>query len=101
MTLPRPRGRPRGGARWRYGNGTGNEARSFRTSRSRPHSRSSPWLFGALIIKGALEFNVGWGDIGPEAGYFPFRIGILIVLASLVNLVRALLRRKTLAADSS
>ena len=27
--------------------------------------------FGALIIKGALEFNVGWGDIGPEAGYFP------------------------------
>jgi hypothetical protein len=57
-------------------------------------------LFGALIIKGALEFSIGWGDIGPEAGYFPFRVGILICLASLVNLVWALIRRKTLAADT-
>jgi hypothetical protein len=55
---------------------------------------------GALIIKGALEFNTGWGDIGPEAGYFPFRVGILIVLASLVNLVWAFIRRKMLAADT-
>ncbi len=55
--------------------------------------------FGALIIKGALEFSVGWGDIGPEAGYFPFRVGILIILASLVNLARAFLRRSTLATE--
>jgi hypothetical protein len=55
--------------------------------------------FGALIVKGALEFNVGWGDIGPEAGYFPFRVGILIILASLVNLVLAILRRRELAAE--
>jgi hypothetical protein len=55
--------------------------------------------FGALIIKGAMEFNVGWGDIGPEAGYFPFRIGILIILASLVNLALAVFRRSTLAAE--
>ncbi len=55
--------------------------------------------FGALIIKGALEFSIGWGDIGPEAGYFPFRVGSLIVLASLINLVRAILRREELAAE--
>ncbi len=55
--------------------------------------------FGAIIIKGALEFNIGWGDIGPEAGYFPFRVGTLIVLASLVNLVRAVLKRRELAAE--
>ena len=55
--------------------------------------------FGAVIIKGALEFNIGWGDIGPEAGYFPFRVGTLIILASVVNLVRAVLRRKELAAE--
>jgi hypothetical protein len=55
--------------------------------------------FGAAIIHGALEFSVGWGDIGPEAGYFPFRVGILIVLASLVVLVHATLRRKELAAE--
>jgi len=57
-------------------------------------------LFGALIIKGALEFNTGWGDIGPEAGYFPFRLGILLILASLVNLGWAFSRRKKLAADT-
>jgi hypothetical protein len=55
--------------------------------------------FGAAIIGGALEFKIGWGDIGPEAGYFPFRVGILIVLASLVNLVRPILRRQGLSAE--
>jgi hypothetical protein len=55
--------------------------------------------FGALIIKGALEFSIGWGDIGPEAGYFPFRVGTLIALASLFNLGRAILHRKKLAAE--
>lgn len=55
--------------------------------------------FGALIIKGALEFSIGWGDIGPEAGYFPFRIGTLIILASLVNIGHAILQRKKLASE--
>jgi hypothetical protein len=49
--------------------------------------------FGATIIAGALEFSIGWGEIGPEPGYFPFRIGSLIVLASLVNLGRAIAGR--------
>ena len=53
--------------------------------------------FGALIIKGALEFSIGWGDIGPEAGYFPFRVGLLLVFASLVNLGLAFRRRAELA----
>jgi hypothetical protein len=53
-------------------------------------------VFGAVIIAGALEFSIGWGEIGPEPGYFPFRIGSLIVLASLVNLGRALVRRRSL-----
>jgi hypothetical protein len=57
-------------------------------------------LFGIVIIYGALEFSVGWGDIGPEPGYFPFRVGILITLASIVNLVWSLIRRKTLATDT-
>jgi hypothetical protein len=53
--------------------------------------------FGATVIWGALEFSIGWGEIGPEAGYFPFRIGSLIVLASLVNLVLAVRRRNAAA----
>ena len=38
---------------------------------------------------GAVEHEIGWGDAGPAAGYFPFRIGALIVLGSLANLVLA------------
>ena len=48
---------------------------------------------GAAVVWGAAEHDIGWGDSGPGSGYFPFRIGILIVLASLVNLVVALPRR--------
>jgi hypothetical protein len=55
--------------------------------------------FGALIIKGALEFSIGWGDIGPEPGYFPFRVGTLIVLASLVTLVQAFRHRTPLTTE--
>ncbi len=56
--------------------------------------------FGALMIDGALDLNIGWGEIGPEAGYFPFRVGVLIALASLGNLIRAITQHRGLSADS-
>jgi len=40
-------------------------------------------LAGAIISYGATEFGTGWDDAGPQPGYFPFYIGLLIVLASL------------------
>ena len=47
----------------------------------------------AAVMWGAYEHEIGWGDSGPAAGYFPFRIGVLIVLGSLANLVLAVWRR--------
>jgi hypothetical protein len=44
---------------------------------------------GAAVMWGAAEHDIGWGDSGPGSGYFPFRIGILIVLGSIANLVLA------------
>jgi uncharacterized Tic20 family protein len=41
---------------------------------------------GAAVMWGSLEHDIGWGDSGPAAGYFPFRIGTLIILGSLANL---------------
>ena len=49
---------------------------------------------GVAVMWGAIEHDIGWGDSGPAAGYFPFRLGVLIVLGSLANLVLALRRRK-------
>jgi uncharacterized Tic20 family protein len=48
---------------------------------------------GAAVMWGAVEHEIGWGDSGPAAGYFPFRIGMLIVLGSLANLGLAIWRR--------
>lgn len=50
-------------------------------------------LFGAVIAYGATEFGVGWAASGPEPGTFPFYIGLLVALASLANLVKALRSR--------
>ena len=49
---------------------------------------------GGAVMWGAIEHEIGWGDSGPAAGYFPFRIGVLIVLGSLANLALAVWRRK-------
>ena len=50
-------------------------------------------LAGVAVIAGALDFGIGWGRGGPEAGAFPFYVGVIIVAASLGNLVQAF--RKT------
>jgi hypothetical protein len=39
-----------------------------------------------------VRLGFGWQEVhGPRPGYFPFYIGLLICIASVVNLVRALL----------
>ncbi len=49
-------------------------------------------VVGGVVIAGARELETGWGGSGPEAGYFPLRIGIVLVVASLVVLIREALR---------
>jgi hypothetical protein len=45
--------------------------------------------FGAVVMWDSARVGSGWGADGPGAGYFPFYIGLLIVLGSAFNLVRA------------
>ncbi|MCZ8105644.1 MAG: tripartite tricarboxylate transporter TctB family protein [Burkholderiales bacterium] len=49
-------------------------------------------VVGGAVIAGSRELETGWGGSGPEAGYFPLRIGIVLVVASLAVLVREVLR---------
>lgn len=51
--------------------------------------------FGGLIIKGALEFDIGWDDRGPGTGYFPFWVGTVVVIGGLGALLEAVVRRRT------
>ena len=47
-------------------------------------------IFGIVTIYGSLQVGIGWGPSGPLSGFFPFYLGILIVLASLMNLKSAM-----------
>lgn len=55
---------------------------------------------GAVVTIGALEFGTGWGDGGPQPGYFPFYIGIIVMLASCGVLVEAFANRERLRATA-
>jgi hypothetical protein len=49
---------------------------------------------GAIVTVGSLEFGIGWGDAGPQPGYFPFYIGLIVILASGGALVQALIAHR-------
>lgn len=50
--------------------------------------------FGAAVCFGAVRAGAGWTEFGPDAGYFPFYIGLLIVLGSAMNVVQAFTRHR-------
>lgn len=49
---------------------------------------------GGIVIYDSIRLGAKWADDGPQSGYFPFYIGLLIVLASVANLVAALAIRR-------
>ena len=46
--------------------------------------------FGILAIFGSISAGIGWGAEGPRAGFFPFYIGVAIVISGAVNMWTAL-----------
>jgi putative tricarboxylic transport membrane protein len=47
-------------------------------------------LFGALVVYGSIKAGINWGAEGPKAGFFPFYIGLFIIISSLINLFNTL-----------
>ena len=45
------------------------------------------FLAGVIVVFDSYRLGAQWAEDGPQAGYFPFIIGLLICVASLVNLV--------------
>ncbi len=46
-------------------------------------------LFGVIVIFGSVKAGIGWGAEGPRAGFFPFYVGLALLVASAVNLINA------------
>jgi hypothetical protein len=44
-------------------------------------------VFALIVIGGSLKVGAGWGFDGPQAGFFPFYIGLLILGSSIVNFI--------------
>src|SRR4029079_17045049 len=42
-------------------------------------------LFGLITIIGSLQVGIGWGAEGPKSGFFPFYIGLFMIVGSSVN----------------
>jgi putative tricarboxylic transport membrane protein len=42
-------------------------------------------LFALVVIAGSVQAGIGWGTEGPKAGFFPFYVGLLILVSSAMN----------------
>src|SRR3954462_11502878 len=47
-------------------------------------------VFGSVVVWDSRRLGAAWGSDGPQAGYFPFYIGVIICIASALNLLRGL-----------
>jgi hypothetical protein len=52
---------------------------------------------GLTVMIGALEYGVAWRAAGPQAGTFPFLMGMLVMIGSAGTLVQTVLARRELA----
>jgi putative tricarboxylic transport membrane protein len=52
------------------------------------------FALGALVSFDSYRLGASWASDGPQAGYFPFRIGALLCICATVVVVQGLLRVK-------
>jgi putative tricarboxylic transport membrane protein len=48
-------------------------------------------LFGIVVSWDTYRLGAKWGSDGPQAGYFPFYIGLIIIVCSLITLLQSFL----------
>lgn len=49
-------------------------------------------LLGALVLVDALRLGIGWGTDGPQSGFFPFWLAVLMIASCAAIVVQALAR---------
>jgi putative tricarboxylic transport membrane protein len=52
------------------------------------------FLIGAIVIYDSIRLGVRWDEVhGPQPGYFPFFVGLIICISSALNIAFAVLMR--------
>ena len=70
---------------------TGEERAALRRKSAEIILAALFFVAGAIVVYDSLRLGAKWADDGPEAGYFPFIIGLLICVSAAVNLIAALM----------
>ena len=47
-------------------------------------------VFGSVVAWDSHRMGSAWGSDGPQAGYFPFYVGIIIIISAVINLYTAM-----------
>lgn len=47
------------------------------------------FALGAIVVFDSWRLGASWGSDGPQTGYFPYYVGLIICIGSIVNFVRA------------
>lgn len=55
---------------------------------------------GGLVMWDSIRLGNSWGSSGPEAGYFPFYISVILIFAGAGTLLRALLSKEDRAKNA-
>ena len=66
------------------------ERPAFRTKTAELAVAGIFFLLGAIVIYDSVRLGARWAADGPQPGYFPFYLGVLICAASVINAVQAL-----------
>ena len=46
-------------------------------------------LLGGVVVFDSIRIGIGWGTDGPRSGFFPFWLGVILILASVTIAVQA------------
>lgn len=56
-------------------------------------------VFAIVVMQGSIKLGSSWGSDGPQAGYFPFYISLIILISSSATLIQAI-RQKELSNET-
>lgn len=51
------------------------------------------FIFGAVVVWDSQRLGARWAEDGPQSGYFPFYIGLIVCISSAIVFVQALMEK--------